>query len=313
MFRPALVSGISGIACLATLALAAPATAGNSGNRGWLHEIATVTKELTLSDASGRRELVIDNVIGSVDVRVGSGDRVSVTVKQTFEAFDAEEMAEAKREVELEVRDNPGKLELVQGGPWRCSSKRNRSHDGDSDWDRDSSCCCNDQEDRDWEVRYDWTVTVPKNVDLTVKSVNDGAIRVEGVTGRLRVRHVNDDVTVVGAAGRVDAKTVNGELKVDFASQPAGDSSFATVNGDIELGFPKGLGADLTFDTLNGEVYTDFPFTMARNPPPAPASTEERGRHRHEVGRRTAATLGSGGVAIDCDTVNGDITIRERG
>ena len=47
MLRPALFSGISGIACLATLALSAPATAGNAGNRGWLHETATVTKELS--------------------------------------------------------------------------------------------------------------------------------------------------------------------------------------------------------------------------------------------------------------------------
>ena len=110
MFRPALFAGF---AATAALTLAAPAAAGN---KGWLTETATVTREFSLADASGRRELVIDNVIGSVDVKVGSGDRVAVTIRQTWEAYDAEEMAEAKREVELEVRDNPGKLELVQGG-----------------------------------------------------------------------------------------------------------------------------------------------------------------------------------------------------
>ena len=310
MTCPVRFAGLAAMAAASALALAAPAAAGN---KGWLTESATVTKEFTLADASGRRELVIDNVIGSIDVKVGSGDRVAVTIKQTWEAHDADEMAEAKSQVELEVRDNPGKLELVQGGPWRCPSNRGPSRgDGDS-WERDSDCCCNHWDERDWQVRYDWTVTVPKNVDLTVKSVNDGAIRIEGVAGRLRVRHVNDDVTVVDVGGRVDAKTVNGELKVDFASLPAGDSSFATVNGDIDLGFPKGLGAELTFDTLNGEVYTDFPFTMSKKTPPPPPSTAERGRHRHEIGRKTAATLGGGGIAIDCDTVNGDITIRERG
>ena len=98
---------------VAALALAAPALAG-SKNR--LHETATVTREFTLAG----RELVIDNVIGSIDVRVGSGDRVAISVEQSYEAYDAEEMAEAKREVELEVREAPGKLELAQGGPWRC-------------------------------------------------------------------------------------------------------------------------------------------------------------------------------------------------
>jgi hypothetical protein len=307
-------AGIS-LVFLTVLALAQPARASE---KNWLRESATVTKQFTLVDASGRRELVIDNVIGAIDVRAGSGDRVELTLKQTWSAEDAAEMAEAKREVELEVSEVPGKLELRQGGSWRCRGKHGKPTDGD-DWDDDGCCCNNGWDDRDWEVRYDWTLVVPKNVDLTVKSVNDGAIRVEGVAGKLRVRHVNDDVTVVNVAGRVDAKTVNGELKVDFASLPIGDSSFATVNGDIELGFPKGLGAELTFATLNGDVYTDFPFTLAKNPPPPPPPTAERehgGRGRgshHEIGRRTAATLGSGGVAIDCDTVNGDITIRERG
>jgi hypothetical protein len=310
-----ILAGIAAV-CLPVLALAEPAAASG---KNWLRESATVTRQFSLTDASGRRELVIDNVIGAIDVRAGSGDRVELTLKQSWSAENAEEMAEAKREVELEVRETPGKLALVQGGSWRCRGKGEKSGDGDWDGDGGGDCCCNHGwDDRDWEVRYDWTLVVPKNVDLTVKSVNDGAIHIEGVSGKLRVRHVNDDVTVANVAGRVDAKTVNGELKVDFTSLPAGDSTFATVNGDIEIGFPRGLGADLTFATLNGDVYTDFPFTLAKNPPPPPPPTSERGngrsgKHRHELGRRTAATLGNGGIAIDCDTVNGDIRIRERG
>jgi hypothetical protein len=302
----------AGIAALVALCVASSALAGT---RGWLQESETVTRQFALADATGPREVVIDNVMGSVDVRVGGADRVEISVKQLFSAADAEEMARARREVRLEVLEKPGRLELLQGGPWRCENKRHRDGGDGNDWESGNCCCGSGWDDRDWEVRFDWTVTVPKNVDLTVKSVNDGTIRVDGVAGRLRVRHVNDDVTIANVAGRVDARTVNGELKVDFVRLPDGDSSFATVNGDIDLGFPRGLGAELTFATLNGEVYTDFPFTLAKNPPPPPASERDqpkKGRHRHELGRRTAATLGQGGVAIDCDTVNGDITIRER-
>lgn len=297
------------LAAALAVALTIPASPASAGRMDHT-ENRTETKRFTLAAASGQRELVVDNVIGAVEVRAGgSGDTIELTLKESFAAESAAELERAKREVVLEVRESAGRLELVQGGPWRCRGERGRKG---GDWEDDGGCCCDRNDDRDYEVRFDWTLVVPKNLDLTVKSVNEGVIRVEGVTGRLRVRHVNDDVTLANVAGRVDAKTVNGELKVDFAAQPTGDSTFGTVNGDIDLGFPKGLGAKLSFATLNGEVYTDFPFTLTTSPPPPPTS-ERRGRRHHELGRRTSATLGQGGVALDCDTVNGDITIRERG
>jgi hypothetical protein len=305
LVRPVRIIGLAGAL------LAAPALAGRMDHV----ENRTETKRFTLAAVSGQRELVVNNVIGSISVRAGSGDAIEVTVKESYAGETAADLERALREVELEVHESAGRLELVQGGSWRCRGEREkRFSKGDDGWDG-GDCCCNGDDDRDYEVRYDWTLTVPRDLDLTVKSVNDGAIRVEGVNGRLRVRHVNDDVTLADVGGKVDAKTVNGELKVDFRALPAGDSRFATVNGDIDLGFPKGLGAKLTFATLNGEVFTDFPFTLATNPPPPVADRESgrRGRNHHGLGRKTAATLGSGGYALDCETINGDITIRERG
>jgi DUF4097 and DUF4098 domain-containing protein YvlB len=152
---------------------------------------------------------------------------------------------------------------------------------------------------------------VPRDLDLEVDNVNDGAIRITGTVGHLTVDHVNDDVTLVRVAGDVDASTVNGELKVDFAALPAGDCRFGTVNGDIDLAFPKGLGAELSFATLNGEVFTDFPFELGKLPATSERS-KARGRNHHTVGGKSAATIGGGGIDLACETVNGDITIRER-
>ena len=152
---------------------------------------------------------------------------------------------------------------------------------------------------------------MPKNLDLEVDNVKEGAIRIAGVAGRLDVDHVNDDVTLVRVAGEIDARTVNGELKVDFAALPAGDCRFGTVNGDIELAFPRGLGAELSFATLNGEVFTDFPFELGKLPPTSARSKSGK-RNHHDLGGTTAATLGGGGYGLACETVNGDITIRER-
>lgn len=272
-----------------------------------LEQSETVTRTFTLAAVSGQRTLVVDNVSGSIDIEAASGDTVQLTLKQTFIARNAAEMARAREEVVLQVTENPGRLELVQGGPWRCEGRARKSGHGH----RNSGNCCCDQDDRDYEVRFDWTLKVPKNLDLDVDSVNDGAIRITGTVGHLEVGHVNDDVTLVRVAGEVDASTVNGELKVDFAALPAGDCRFGTVNGDIDLAFPKGLGAELSFATLNGEVFTDFPFELGKLPATSERSKSGR-RNHHGLGGKTAATLGGGGFDLACETVNGDITIRER-
>jgi hypothetical protein len=289
-------AGVSGL--LWMLFFTSPLTA--------LEQSETVTRSFTLAAVSGQRTLVVDNVSGSIDIEAGSGDSVELTLKQTFIARNAAEMARAREEVVLEVTENPGRLELVQGGPWRCKGHARDSHHGR----RNSGCCC-DHDDRDYEVRFDWTLKVPKHLDLDVDNVNEGAIRITGTVGHLEVGHVNDDVTLVRVAGEVDARTVNGELKVDFSALPAGDCRFGTVNGDIDLAFPKGLGAELSFATLNGEVFTDFPFELGKLP-----ATSERsksgGRNHHGLGGKTAAIIGGGGIDLACETVNGDITIRER-
>lgn len=266
-----------------------------------LEQSTTVTRTFALSAVDGQRTLVIENLNGAIEIEGGSGDTVELTLTQTFEAKSAADLTLARQEVTLEVSEQPGRLELVQHGPWSC---RGREHK------RRGDCCC-DHEERDYEVTFDWKLKVPRLIDLDVSDVNEGAIRITGIGGHLEVDHVNDDVTLVRVSGIVDANTVNGELKVDFAALPAGDCSFATVNGDIDLAFPKGLGAELSFATMNGEVYTDFPFELAKLPPTSSRS-RSGGRQHHEVGGRSAATLGGGGIGLACQTLNGDITIRER-
>jgi hypothetical protein len=100
-------------------------------------------------------------------------------------------------------------------------------------------------------------------------------------------------------------------LKVDFVANPPGDCRFGTVNGKVDLSFPKGFGAQLSYKTLNGEVYTDFPFVLDKLPATSEHSTSGKRRH-YGIGRSTRATIAGGGIRLDCDTINGDIYIRER-
>ena len=60
-----------------------------------------------------------------------------------------------------------------------------------------------------------------------------------------------------------------------------------------------------------GRPYTDFPFELGKLPPTSARSKSGR-KNQYQMGGTTAVTLGGGGVGLACETVNGDITIRER-
>src|SRR5690606_36608102 len=130
--------------------------------------------------------------------------------------------------------------------------------------------CEKEAGERGYEVEFDWTLTVPADVDLEVRTVNGGRVEVAGVHGRVEAANVNVAVKLAGLRGATRAETVNGDVEASFDAVPPGDLSLATVNGELDLAFPPGFGAELKAHSLNGEVLTDFPF-QALTPPPAAA------------------------------------------
>lgn len=286
---PALIAPL--LALAGTLTPLAPAAAAERTHR------ETLRDRYELPAAAGRRFLLIDNVEGSVEVRAvaDAGDRVEVVIEQSFRAASEADLAEARRETRLTVEREPGRLALVQDGPFRCDRADNRH------------LCRATREDRDWEATFDWVVTVPATLDLEVRTVNGGRLAIAGVTGRIEAANVNGGIELEEVAGEVAAASVNGGIAASFARLPSGDLSFATVNGEIDLAFPAGFGAELSTQTLNGEVWTDFEFETS-----APRRVAERrgGRHRLDG---AAIRIGGGGPALSCKTVNGDILIRAKG
>jgi hypothetical protein len=275
----------------ATLALALITVAAAAGAVESRNE---ERRSFDLPPAAGARTVVIDNVFGPVRVHAGTGDQVEVVIQETFKGRDADALARARREVTLEANPTPGRLELVQQGPFR--EDRGRRSQG---WRPD------------YEVEWSWDVTVPADAAVEASSVNGGEVAVEGVHGEVSASNVNGGVRLSDLGGHASATTVNGDVKAAFATPLAAPARFATVNGDIDLAFPSGFGADLSFSTVHGDVYTDFPSVAAAQPARIESETHGSG-HRFRVGRDSVVRLGGGGPRLECSTVNGDIVIRER-
>jgi hypothetical protein len=242
-----------------------------------LREQETIRKSFT----GAHKLLAVDNIFGSIEVVGGQSNQVEIVVTKTLRAESKERLEAAKKEVTLDITDQPDVLKLYVNGPFRCNC------------DCDGGCNqgCGWHGDQGYQVKFDFQIQVPRNIDLKLRTVNSGHVNVRDVIGNFAVSNVN------GGAAR--AKTVNGGVKVVFRENPKENSEFGTINGPVDLYFARDLSADFRFKTMNGHIYTDFPMTsLAARPARAENQGGDRGcengrsrdPHAHKCSAHRAGT-----------------------
>ena len=259
-----------------------------------LHDHEMIQKSFPLTTGE-HRSIEVDNVFGSIEVVGGTGNQVELVVDENTRAESKDALALAHTEVTLDITQPDGGLKLYVNGPFRCNCEdgcRGHRRDGDG-----------------YIVKMDFVLHVPNNVDVNVRTVNEGRIVVRNVDGHFVARNVNGDIELDSMAGSGLAHTVNGPVKVTFRRNPLEASSFQSVNGNIDLFFARGLSADFRSKTFNGGIYSDFPVTTM--PVNAPTREEHGGKVVFRADRFTAARISNGGPEIKIENLNGDIRILE--
>lgn len=143
----------------------------------------------------------------------------------------------------------------------------------------------------------DYTIAVPRSVELAKISSVNGKVEIEGVAGRVRASTVNGRVMLRGAANGGDLNTTNGQIDAEFAGLGGGVSA-KTVNGGILMTLPRNAGARVTARTVHGGVNSDFDLPVRRM--------------GFGPGAQIDATVGGGGAEVRLSTVNGGIDLRQR-
>ncbi len=236
---------------------------------------------------AGVTELVIDNITGTIEVAGSTGGSVEVDVEKTLRARSADRLALAKKEIVLSETQQGGLVRLMVDGPFR-----NRGG-GEV-----------------YEFEFNFKVRVPRNVALDLRTVNKSNILVEGTSGEFRISNVNGGIEMREVEGFGSVHTVNGPVKVTFAKNPTGATSFKSVNGTLDVSFRGGLNADVRMKTMNGEMYTDFPVSAM---PVAAVRPEQRdGKFIYRSNRMTGVRIGSGGTELSFETLNGEVLIKNR-
>jgi hypothetical protein len=141
-------------------------------------------------------------------------------------------------------------------------------------------------------VRY--TLHVPQNARIDKVDLVNGGLTVQKVSGEINANLVNGRLRASDLAGEADLATVNGSIDATYDSlKNVSRIKLSSVNGGVNLTLPQSPNADVDASVVNGSISTDFPLTV-------------KGRF---VGKSMSGTLGSGGVHIELNNVNGSIHI----
>jgi hypothetical protein len=265
-----------------------------SGYGDWpIRQQDSVVKKLALS--GGTMRVDVDNVNGYVHVIADGGSEVEMRAHKTIRAETDADLAQAQKEVSLDMQEQNGTVSILYDAPWRC---------------REHASNCGDHHRRFYEVIYDIDLRVPRGSRLAVSTVNNGDVQVKNSSGSFEVRNVNGAISMEGISGSGEVKTVNGPISIRFVKEPSEACIMKTVNGSVDAYFPRHLSADLLFKTFNGQVYTDFDVTPRSSAEQQPA--RDGGKFVYRSNRFIAGRVGQGGREYSFETLNGDIRLHEQ-
>jgi hypothetical protein len=232
---------------------------------------------------SGVRAIQVENILGSIEVTGVDGDEVQIDVDKTLHAESNKALERAQKEVTFDIQQDPGLLKIEGKNLGRCTLAG-----------------CWHFNRLPYAAEMDWRLEIPRDSDLTLRTVEGRGVRVRDVRGTFSISSVNGGVTMENVAGSGTARTVNGPIRVTFGENPRSNSQFASVNGGVDLYFTRQLSADFRFQTFSGRVYSDFPILEQRHGLYLRANWVAGGR------------VGAGGPLIGVQTLNGDVRILER-
>jgi hypothetical protein len=270
-----------------------------------------ITKEFSFEKKGPENALMVANLFGHIKVTGYEGDKIVVEVSKTVYGKTETRLAHGKEEVQLGVIDRADTIILhVQDG---CNSfgPRNQRKGRNGwfkngwgyNWDNRNDC------HNDYDYKMDFTIRVPYGTNLLVSTINDGDIIVENVKGTVDANNINGSIRLTNLVKEAEASTINGDVDIEYSTNPAKDCRFYSLNGDINASFQKGLAASLSFESFNGQFYTNIdnlqplPLQVVRNQGKQGVKYKVNG-NRYQIGK--------GGAFLDFETFNGNVYLKEK-
>jgi hypothetical protein len=266
-----------------------------------------IVKELKFEKASTNNTLVLANINGSMKVQGYDGDKIVIEAERTIKAKTDARLEQGKTEMQLKQIDRMDTLVVYVGGGCNQFSYRNdRKHNNGwgYHWDCNNGNC-----DPPYDYTFNFTVKVPRGINVDVSTVNHGNVTVENMKGAVRANNVNGAIALSSLEGPADACTINGNVDIDYLRNPSRDCKYYSLNGDINALFVKGLAANMSFKSFNGELFTNVQHLEGL------PSVIERNESKEGLKLKVSSNrfkIGNGGALQNFETFNGDVIVKEK-
>ncbi|HTS65220.1 MAG TPA: hypothetical protein VMH28_24530 [Candidatus Acidoferrales bacterium] len=279
-------------ACIVVLALPLAALARRS-DRDWkIDEKESLHQSFNVTAGSGGKKLLVDNIHGYVHITGSSGGEVRVNIDKHIFADSQEAVAEAKRDVKMDMSQQGNFVRLYEDGPFR-------THDGTNYRGEDYY---------GYRVVFNFEIEVPADTELIVKTLNNDIV-VKKTAGDYEIHGLNGSIDMEDVAGAGSVGTLNGKVKVAYSRNPSKATVIKTLNGTVDVYFQNPLNADLDFKRLNGGIYTDFELTAR---PANGSSSQSGGKWIYRSDHGIAGRAGTGGPQLSFETLNGSIRLHTK-
>ncbi|HEX7313940.1 MAG TPA: DUF4097 family beta strand repeat-containing protein [Pyrinomonadaceae bacterium] len=261
---------ILGLAALAALALTA-ADASVKAQRSDRPELTEEFHQAYPLAAGGRVSL--SNINGAVKVQ--AWDRAEVKVDAVKRAHTAERLREAQ--IKIDASSNRVRIETeYPESTLRWSDRDNERHEN--------------------PASVDYTLTVPRGVNIDEINLINGDLNIAGISGPVKASSINGRLTAAGLSGPVNLSVINGRLEATLEHiNQSGTANLQSVNGPLVVTLPSDADATLRASTVHGGISNDFNLPV---------------RVGEYVGRNLEGRIGQGGADVRLSNVNGPIQIR---
>ncbi len=278
-----------------------------------------ISKEYAFEKKDANNAVMIANINGNIKVEGYNGDKIIVEVNKSIHAKTDERLEKGKQQIQLGVLDLADTLIFYVQGTQAQFGRKDDKRRSDS-WYRNNygyNWCCNGNRncstgcdcDLDFDFKMDFVVKVPQGVHVMVTTINDGDINVSHVGGAVSADNINGSIKLTDLMREAHATTINGNVDVEYTSNPKKDCRFYTLNGDINAWFQKGLAASMSFESFNGSFFTNIDKLETL---PAKVEKESNSKGMKYKINDNRYKIGAGGAFLDFETFNGNVYLKER-
>ena len=277
-----------------------------------------IAKEFSFEKKSIDNAIMVANINGNIKVEGYTGDKVILEVTKSIFAKTNERLEKGKTQVQLGVIDRADTLIFfVEGTGAQFGRKNEREgknreyrNEWGYDWCCNNNCNTNCNCRTEYDYKMDFVIKVPSTIHLMISTINDGDISIENVSGAVKADNINGSIKLNNLVREANVSTINGDVDIEYSSNPKKDCRFYTLNGDINAWFQKGLAASMSFESFNGSFYTNIDRLES-----LPAQIEKKDAGGDGVKYKVNGNrykIGTGGAFLDFETFNGDVYLKEK-